>query len=253
MSRRCPPDPGRARPKVRRPDAASHAKSQQPICELIAEGNSFFWPFNMDWIFSENHNRSAKMTSQTELDDRLRDVPGYLGAFGAGSLPELLSKAKRSTISKSISEPIFSENRFSEKTRLIVNYSREGSPTGGTHWVGMVFPVADDALYFDSYGMPPDNFDNLLHTNTGFREYLQKHSFTGNFRYNTKDLQCFGPSDVCGEYAAEFVRLGTLPLEDPKGWRRAVPGIFSKRCSTRDESVFEAAGIRRHRNPKFPM
>jgi len=184
-------------------------------------------------------------TSQEQLDKASQSVPGFLGAFAADELPTLPKKP------------------FS----LIVNYSRSDSPTGGTHWVAMKFPMRGDAMYFDSYGKPPDNFDDLLHTATGFAAYMRKHSATGEYIYSNLDLQCYGPSDVCGEWSTAFIHIGELPsvsTNNPE-WLKIMQGTagagigdgeqdrVGSACSARDSAVFKMVGIRKDRARGFPL
>lgn len=185
-------------------------------------------------------------TTQQQLNEANKNVPGFLGAFAADQLP------------KNPQRP------FS----LIVNYSKADSPSGGTHWVAMKFPAYSNALYFDSYGKMPDNFDNLLSTDTHFGEYLAKHSYTGYFDYNHIDLQCYGPSDVCGEWSSMFVRIGVIPKRGHNGneWDKLLAkrttrdrtgyelfGHQTSSCDRRDSAVFKAADIRRRRAHGYPL
>jgi len=190
-------------------------------------------------------------TSQVQLNAANKHVPGFLGAFAADELPD---------------DPI---GMGGQNASLIVNYSDADSPSGGTHWVAMRFKPGVNALYFDSYGKHPDNFDNRLNTRTGFAAYLKKHSATGGYSYNSIDLQCYGGpnggSDVCGEWSSAFVRIGELPkrLANNNEWDSIISGrtgpgapfdnTATTGCARRDAAVFKEIGIRKHEPRGFGL
>lgn len=155
------------------------------------------------------------MTSALQLQAACRDVPGFLGVFAADRLPEKIGRL--------------------HKESLIVNYDDAGEP--GSHWCAIIFTRGGAARWFDSFGAPPDGEDTILNRKTTFRDYLARHA--RGWTYNTLDLQCLA-ENTCGEWSATAVRIGALPQEDPRAWRRL---LDQPRCRA-DKRVIELVGIR---------
>ena len=118
---------------------------------------------------------------------------------------------------------------------LIVNYSKRNQP--GTHWVAMKNLNTNEPEYFDSYGRAPDTDDRFVSNRTNFDSYLRNHSTSGQYQYNTIDLQSWninGPDDdVCGQYALAFLYHG-LPRNSSKFWR---PFLNEQSREKRDEMI----------------
>lgn len=66
----------------------------------------------------------------------------------------------------------------------------------GTHWVAFYFLSEHEGQFFDSYGNPPDYY------NETFRHYLDHHAVEWNF--NTHALQSIW-TDVCGQYCLFYL------------------------------------------------
>ena len=102
----------------------------------------------------------------------------------------------------------------------VANTDPAGEP--GEHWVCFYFDHNGTAEYFDSYGLPPTNFDLL--------EYFLKNSDNHRYKCNEKQLQGTN-SDVCGHYCIAFLakRCAGQPMENIinefKGRR---PGVNDK-------------------------
>ena len=123
------------------------------------------------------------MTTNFQLNNYLRNENGFLGCFPSNKLPK--------------NPPSGSS--------LIVNYSKAGER--GSHWVAMRNLNTFDVQYYDSYGFDPDDEDLLLGETTNFKEYLKTNSQNGKYTVNKLNFQSL-TSDVCGEYAAYFVKYG---------------------------------------------
>lgn len=73
---------------------------------------------------------------------------------------------------------------------IVANTDRSRQP--GQHWIAMYFPVDSEPLYFDSYGLPPQQ--------RVFKEYL------GHHKHNNNQLQ--SPfSSTCGQYSVFFLAM----------------------------------------------
>lgn len=158
------------------------------------------------------------MTTNHELERKLRHVPGFAGVFASNQLPARLGASHTRPFS------------------LIANYDRAGMP--GSHWIGMRFPAHAPAEYFDSFGLAPDMADRVVRVGTHFGRYLSRHSATGTFRHNAFDFQCL-EDDTCGEWAALFVEHG-LPDDNPGFWR---PIMDTRSCLARDQEARNMAAI----------
>lgn len=80
---------------------------------------------------------------------------------------------------------------FSLPALFIVNLSPSSQP--GSHWVSIYIDEQGDALYFDSFGLPPRNVDIL--------RFLKLHSKKS--MYNKKQVQHLS-SIKCGRFACVF-------------------------------------------------
>lgn len=118
---------------------------------------------------------------------------------------------------------------------LIVNYSKRNQP--GTHWVAMSGLGTNEPMFFDSYGRKPDTDDIYVKNKTSFDSYLRNHSLSGQYQYNTIDLQSWnvnGPDDdVCGQWCIAFLYHG-LPRPSSKFWR---PFLNEQSREKRDEMI----------------
>jgi hypothetical protein len=136
-----------------------------------------------------------------------RGATRFVGVFSADTLPDVAS--------------LQLGNNF------IVNCSDH---TGGTHWVAMGCPTrpGKPAVYFDSYGFPPDGENIILHTKSHFTDYLNKMAQrfkSAGFIYNRANLQQ-STSAYCGHYAIYFC-LNGLPLEADGSVRVPWRNIYS--------------------------
>lgn len=119
--------------------------------------------------------------------------------------------------------------------KLIVNYSE----APGTHWVAMDFTRPDGVgVYYDSYGLKPDQADGILDTRTGFRRFMEKYSTGGKYVYNSMDLQDLDTA-VCGDYAVYFLKHG-LPARNNSAW---APILRQHTAYERDVMVRKLAGV----------
>ena len=66
----------------------------------------------------------------------------------------------------------------------------------GLHWVCFYFQSKLKGEFFDSYGRPPDYYQEI------FKEYLINHG--DNWTFNSKQLQSVS-SDVCGQYCVFYL------------------------------------------------
>ena len=81
---------------------------------------------------------------------------------------------------------------WTKPTAFVVN--TDGHTKPGMHWIGIYVDTEGNALYFDSYGLPPYVPDHI--------HRLRKNCKT--FRWNTTLLQS-ATSDVCGQYCIMFL------------------------------------------------
>jgi hypothetical protein len=161
------------------------------------------------------------MTTNFQLEHYLINTKNFLGVFASDKLPL---------------NPSFNSS-------LIVNYSKSGER--GSHWVAMRGLNTNNSEYFDSYGFDPDDDDLLLGTTTKFKQYLSKNS-KGNYTVNMLNFQQL-TSDVCGEYAAWFIKYGLPELSyngkiivNPK-WRDL---IKNNNSFMNDKLIKKMVGIR---------
>lgn len=98
----------------------------------------------------------------------------------------------------------------------------------GSHWVAARL-TPSTLEWFDSYGLPPDGDDPVLHDRTHFREWCERLAPRGGYEWNHLDFQALS-SAVCGQYALWFCRHG-LPDADHPAWRSfyQLPGAFPHR------------------------
>jgi len=125
------------------------------------------------------------MTSATQLKEAAQGAPGFLGVFSSDNLP----------------------TRFEPGESLIANYDAKDRP--GSHWIAMKRAPDGSGLYFDSFGLPPDAEDSILHDRTAFGKWLRSHS-NGQIRFNEFDFQSLA-DNTCGQWATTFVKIGVLP------------------------------------------
>lgn len=148
-----------------------------------------------------------------------KNIKGFLGVFASDQLPR--------------NPPIGSS--------LIANYSSSTQP--GTHWIAMRNLKTNNAEYFDSYGMEPDDEDLLLSRQTNFKGYLKANS-SGTVHRNDIDLQ-HTTSNVCGEYACKFIMDGNPMMKDNKTinpkWRKYV---LSNSATKNDKWIKEEIKLR---------
>ena len=73
----------------------------------------------------------------------------------------------------------------------------------GSHWVALYARNKSDVVYFDSYGLEPNEY---------IKEYL------GNFRKITRNVRIFQSliSNVCGHYCVYFLYFMSLGLDFEK-------------------------------------
>ena len=114
--------------------------------------------------------------STLEIDEKLRTVPGFLGAFPFDELPD----------------------RPTGDFSVIVNTEPGTEP--GNHWIPII--CKDNVMYFvDSFGRGPRN--SLF--SKEFKETIL--DFTSGFkrRWNKRMVQYIF-SNVCGEYSIYFIK-----------------------------------------------
>lgn len=148
-------------------------------------------------------------TSDDELTHSLRGVSNFVGVFSADQLPT--------------SFPV-------TDACLIVNYSDQNDPSGGTHWVAILHlnNKQEQPAFFDSYGFAPDDENSVLHTDANFHDYLKNQSkkagHGGKFTYNLVNMQS-SDGDECGEFSAYCCKVNVLPFTDKcmnAPWKRVL-------------------------------
>lgn len=77
---------------------------------------------------------------------------------------------------------------------LIVNTDPQTEK--GSHWLAMYFPSKESAEFFDSYGNPPDFYEE------NFKTFLNSHS--RKWTYNHRCLQSL-TSSMCGQFCVYFL------------------------------------------------
>lgn len=167
-------------------------------------------------------------TTDVQLEQRLKGVPGFLGVYANDELPN--------------------PKEIPRDSCFIANYSAREE--AGTHWVAFLHINAGSRPpeFFDSYGFPPGGENSLLNTRAPFQRFMESAAKGGKFYYNHVNLQC-ADSDVCGEYCAQAILTQELP-EDPKTgkirpeWRRLI-NLTGQTCKTADERVKKQVGVRR--------
>jgi len=143
------------------------------------------------------------MTSATQLKEAAQGAPGFLGVFSSDNLPD----------------------RFEPGESLIANYDAKDRP--GSHWVAMERAPDGSGLYFDSFGLPPDAEDNILHDRTAFGQWLRQHS-NGQIRWNEYDFQSLA-DNTCGQWATTFIKIGVLPPPSTSPADRRVHKLVTRR------------------------
>ena len=138
----------------------------------------------------------------TELDHKLTNVPGFIGAFPFDDLP-----AKPTT-------------DFS----VIINTDSKNGP--GEHWLALVRKKT--VFYFhDSYGRLPD--DDLF--TIDFKKVM-KNYINGKCVSNTKWIQQI-TSNVCGDHSVYFINeMETKKFSD-------ILSVFTSNLKDNDELVLE--------------
>ena len=122
----------------------------------------------------------------------------FLGVFSSDNLPDYFVKG----------------------CGLICNYdplNKEGS-----HWCAILWPInLEKIIWFDSFGLPPDYDDRILHDRTAFKAYIEKIAQKNNIvtSFNTFDFQSLTTS-VCGHYATFFILYGLDNMEQFKSIRQ---------------------------------
>jgi len=156
------------------------------------------------------------MTSASQLTSVLKNVGGFRGVFSSDTLPDT----------------------FRPGESLVTNYDPSDKP--GSHWVAMRHAKDGAGVYFDSFGLPPDAEDNILHDQTRFRDWLSQHT-RQPLRWNRVDLQSLA-DNVCGEWSCAFVLAGGLPEDrETRNWWQP---LMRGNAHARDELVRRFIGIR---------
>ena len=165
------------------------------------------------------------MTSDTQLRDRMRDVPDFVGVFEADRLPERLEPGQT----------------------LIANCDNAGMP--GSHWIAMARKHDGQPLFFCPYGLAPDKQDPYLPIahKTYFRNYLERF---GKISSNNDDFEGLR-ADTCGEWSCLFL----LCLHElvPTRWsidaiEMIHPNLKNMAPTARDAAVVDLVGIRSANN-----
>lgn len=110
----------------------------------------------------------------SEIQDKLKNVENFLGVFARDELPTFTQ--------------IFPQS-------LVANTDKQDEI--GSHWICIFIDQNGNGEYFDSFGLPPLNFE--------FINYLENNT-TNNFDWNKLTLQCT-TCVTCGEYCCAYVLL----------------------------------------------
>ena len=178
----------------------------------------------------------SRGTSEYQLNRAMRGDPRWAGTHAADQLPRF----------ESLPHGAF----------LIANYDNAGQ--GGSHWIafGNLNAGGKHPLYFDSFGLSPDQLNDTLGAKAHFKRYLDEAArHNGRAPWiNRVDLQCMMPNhahnitaDVCGEFAVLFCRWKVLPVDPATGHlNKQWAPIFSWRssCEKSEHLVKKLAGIR---------
>ena len=161
------------------------------------------------------------MTTDSQLRNRMRDVPGFVGVFQADRLPEI----------------------FEPGQTLIANCDNAGMP--GSHWIAMARRHDGQPIFFCAYGLGPDKQDPFLPIahKTYFRNYLARF---GKISYNNDDFEGLR-ADTCGEWACLFILC--LHQLVPSRWtidaiETVHPNVKNMTTTERDAAVVDLVGIR---------
>lgn len=115
----------------------------------------------------------------SEINDFLRKIPSFVGAFPCNHIPD----------------PDETQSAF------VINLSpfdASDDSIQGSHWVAIVIRDGK-GIYFDSMGLPPLQSDIL--------KFLSQHSI--RYKFNTQNLQSIH-SRVCGVYCIDFITMHAL-------------------------------------------
>ena len=105
----------------------------------------------------------------------------------------------------------------------------------GTHWVAIYIDKCSNALYFDSFGLPPFVPDHI----NRLRKNCKK------IRWNNVRLQS-DFSDVCGQYCIMFLRY----MSEGLGYHKFIEN-FSENLDKNDEIVRRYVGCKKRSNKSF--
>lgn len=109
--------------------------------------------------------------------------------------------------------------RWPRPYALIANTDNHDKP--GTHWIAVYLTNNGNAIYFDSYGLPP-----IVH------QHHQRVTMNSrNYKWNTKRLQSFN-SSVCGQYCVMFLHYMSRGYSLEK-----FCNLFSNDCKNNDMIV----------------
>ena len=108
------------------------------------------------------------MSTNIEIEKRLKHIKHFIGCFPIDKIPKL--------------------NR---KESIIINSDKHDEE--GTHWMGLKITSKNVCLYFDSFGEPP---------NKDITNFLSK--YYNKLVYNSTQVQSVF-SNKCGEFSMQFV------------------------------------------------
>ena len=114
---------------------------------------------------------SDKSLNNEQIEEDMEDVPGFLGVFPHDEISTIIPK---------------------EGDSLIINLENHTLP--GSHWIPFYFS-STDAIYCDSYGVPPDD-----------RSFKLLGKYGKDIQYSEKQIQedC---STECGYYSMAIIRM----------------------------------------------
>lgn len=115
------------------------------------------------------------MTSNIELDEKLRFLKSFIGVFPCDRIPSF--------------------HRL--PASMIVNTDKHNER--GEHWVAIYISDEKIGYYFDSYGLPPLNKE--------IEDYINAN--TTHWKYNQKGIQGLN-SIKCGQFSVLFIILKTI-------------------------------------------
>ena len=134
---------------------------------------------------------------------------------------DILSIISQDSKIKPILEGVVARDKLpSKKLPMAIIANTDTGDGPGEHWIGMYFPVAGKAMYWDSYGMPPHHKE--------FLDYLGD-----NYHYN--DVQLQSPfSSACGQHSIFFLAMTSRGCNV-----KQIQNCFGRNLADNDQLVTE--------------